>query len=76
MRPERIRMGRLGLAIAAVAVVASACGGVGDDGPGSTGATGTTGIAHQTGADEVVLRVAYEGGFVPYEYTLSSVPSW
>jgi len=41
-----------------------------------TGATGTTGIAHPTGADEVVLRVAYEGGFVPYEYTLSSVPSW
>ncbi len=43
---------------------------------GATGATGATGIAHPTGADEVVLRVAYEGGFVPYEYTLSSVPSW
>jgi hypothetical protein len=76
MRPERMRVGRLGVAIAAVAVLASACGGVGDDGSGSTGATGTTGIAHPTGADEVVLRVAYEGGFVPYEYTLSSVPSW
>ena len=71
-----MRLQRIGVAIAAVAVVASACGGVGDDGSGSTGATGTTGIAHPTGADEVVLRVAYEGGFVPYEYILSSVPSW
>ena len=71
-----MRLQRIGVAIAAVAVVASACGGVGDDGSGPTGATGTTGIAHPTGADEVVLRVAYEGGFVPYEYTLSSVPSW
>ena len=76
MRSERMRVGRLGVAIAAVAVLASACGGVGDDGPGSTGATGSTAIAHPTGADQVVLRVAYEGGFVPYEYTLSSVPSW
>lgn len=69
-----MRLQRIGVAIAAVAVVASACGGVGDDGSGPTGATGTTGIAHPTGADQVVLRVAYEGGFVPYEYTLSSVP--
>ena len=71
-----MRLQRIGVAIAAVAVLASACGGVGDDGPGSIGATGPTGIAHPTGADQVVLRVAYEGGFVPYEYTLSSVPSW
>jgi hypothetical protein len=71
-----MRLQRIGVAIAAVAVVASACGGVGDDGSGPTGATGSTGIAHPTGADEIVLRVAYEGGFVPYEYTLSSVPSW
>jgi hypothetical protein len=73
MHPERMRMGRIGVAVAAIVVVGSACGGLGDDGPGSTGATR---IAHPTGADEVVLRVAYEGGFVPYEYTLSSVPSW
>jgi hypothetical protein len=71
-----MRLERIGVAIAAVAVVASACGGLGDDGSGPTGATGTTGIAHPTGADEVVLRVAYEGGFVPYEYIFSSVPSW
>ena len=71
-----MRLQRIGVAIAAVAMVASACGGVGDDGSGPTGASGTTGIAHPSGADEVVLRVAYEGGFVPYEYILSSVPSW
>lgn len=72
-------LGRIGVAIAAVAVLASACGGVGDDGPGSTGsagATGATGIAHPSGADEIILRVAYEGGFVAYEYTLSSTPFW
>ena len=59
-----------------VAVSLKKKGGVGDDGSGPNEATGTTGIPHPTGADEVVLRVAYEGGFVPYEYTLASVPSW
>jgi len=74
-----MRMGRIGVAIAAVAVLASACGGVGNDDPGSggtTGPTGATGIEHPTGADELVLRTAYEGGFVPYEFTLSSTPFW
>jgi hypothetical protein len=74
-----MRMGRIGVAIAAVAVLASACGGVGTDDPGSggtTGATGASGIGHPTGADQLILRVAYEGGFVPYEYTLGSTPFW
>ncbi|MGA9159448.1 MAG: hypothetical protein WB297_01105, partial [Actinomycetota bacterium] len=38
--------------------------------------TGATRIAHPSGADEVVLRVAYEGGFVAPEYTLASTPFW
>jgi len=74
-----MRMGRIGVAIAAVAMLASACGGVGTDDPGSggtTGATGASGIEHPTGADQLILRVAYEGGFVPYEYTLGSTPFW
>ena len=30
--------------------------------------TSTDGIQYPTGADDVVLRVGYEGGFVPVEY--------
>ena len=74
-----MRLDRIGVAVAVVAVLAAACGGVGDGGSGSTGstgATGGTGIDHPIGADEVVLRVAYEGGFVPPEYTLGSMPFW
>ena len=74
-----MRMGRIGVAVAAVAVLASACGGLANDDPGSggtTGATGATGIAHPTGADQLILGMAYEGGFVPYEYTLGSTPFW
>jgi hypothetical protein len=74
-----MRVGRIGVAIAAVAVLASACGGLANDDPGSggtTGATGSTGIQHPTGADQLILGVAYEGGFVPYGYTLGSTPFW
>src|SRR5207342_2000909 len=74
-----MRMGRIGVAVAAVAVLASACGGLANDDPGSggtTGATGATGIEHPTGADQLILGMAYEGGFVPYEYTLGSIPFW
>ncbi len=74
-----MRVGRIGVALAAVAVIASACGGLANDDPGSggtAGATGATGIEHPTGADQLILRMAYEGGFVPYEYTLGSTPFW
>ncbi len=74
-----MRVGRIGVAIAAVAVLGSACGGVGSDDPGSggaTGASGTTGIEHPTGANDLILGVGYEGGFVAYEYTLGTTPFW
>jgi hypothetical protein len=74
-----MRVGRIGVAFAGVAVLASACGGLANDDTGSggtTGATGANGIEHPTGADQVILRMAYEGGFVPYEYTLGSTPYW
>ena len=70
-------------------VVLAACGG--DDGPtgspvdttpgtgsGDTSAPGTdpaVGIEHPVGADEVVIRLTYEGGFVRPGATFSSVPS-
>lgn len=61
--------------------VLAACGRLSDDGGstgggGGTGGTGSTGIEHPTGADEVVLRVEYAGGFVPVDYTLRTIPSW
>ena len=33
-----------------------------------------TGIAHPTGADEIILRLDYEGGFVPPEWLAARVP--
>lgn len=67
---------RIGLALLATALLAGACGRLGDDG-GTTGSSGGDGgIEHPTGADQLVLRVEYQGGFVPYEYTLKRLPSW
>ena len=43
--------------------------------PDTTGPdTGTSDIQHPTGADDVVLRIGYEGGFVPIEYTFMDLP--
>jgi hypothetical protein len=68
---------RIGVTIAALAVVAAGCGRTDGGGPGAggSGAIGA-GIVHPTGADELVLRVEYRGGFVPYEFTLSTMPAW
>jgi hypothetical protein len=81
---------RIGVTIAALAVLAAGCGRQdgGGSGAGGSGATGAR-IAHPTGADELVLRVEYQGGFVPderpgigcaqrgnYEFTLSTMPAW
>jgi hypothetical protein len=68
---------RIGVTIAALAVVTAGCGRPDGGGPGAggSGATGA-GIVHPTGADELVLRVEYQGGFVPYEFTLSTMPAW
>jgi len=71
---------RIGITIAALAVLAAGCGRLNDGsgdvgGSGGSGATGSA-IPHPTGADELVLRVEYQGGFVPYEFTLSSMPVW
>jgi hypothetical protein len=34
-----------------------------------------SGIDHPTGADDVVVRIAYEGGFVPVEVTFLNLPT-
>ena len=36
---------------------------------------GADGIEHPTGADDVVVRIGYEGGFVPVEYVFSNLPT-
>ena len=72
---------RVVVTIAALAVLAAGCGRL-NDGPGDAGGSGGSGasgagaISHPTGADELVMRVEYEGGFVPYGFTLSNMPAW
>jgi len=58
------------------ALILSACGRLndGDAGPGGGSAGGSDGIDHPTGADELVLRMAIGGGFVPIEYNLRALP--
>jgi hypothetical protein len=66
--------------ITALALVLAACGGVGNDSGGGGGNGGGTGddpiptIDHPTGANDLVLRVATGGGFVPIQYNLKAVP--
>lgn len=60
-------------AFLAIALVACA------DAPSGSARTTSTpsigAIAHQTGSDQIVLRVAFEGGFVPIDVMLSSMPT-
>src|SRR3990170_397170 len=37
---------------------------------------GAGGIEHPTRADQIVLRLSYEGGFVPIEYNLTQIPTF
>ncbi|MEX2202529.1 MAG: hypothetical protein WD965_00405 [Actinomycetota bacterium] len=63
MRPRTLT-----IALLTMALLAGACGRFSDDpGPGSGG------IDHPTSADQIVLRVATGGGFVPIEYNLRSI---
>lgn len=61
----RTRM--LAITLVAAALL-TACGRFNDTGAGDDA------IAHPTGADDLVLRVATGGGFVPVEYNLRSLP--
>lgn len=61
-------------AMGALALILAACGGLKDDGKGGSGSGGE--ISHPTGADQLVLRWEYQGGFVAVEYTLTRPPSW
>ena len=67
----------------------SACGDDTESSPATQPTTGATlppvdtsppdtdgdGIEHPTGADDVVLRIGYEGGFVPVEYAFLDLPN-
>lgn len=55
-----------------LALFAAACARLNDDDGGSTGDA----IDHPTASDALILRVEYEGGFVPIEYQLGRAPSW
>jgi hypothetical protein len=62
---------RIGATVLGLTILAAACGRL--NGPGSTGPNA---IPHPTGAGELVLRVEYRGGFVPFEYSLRRPPFW
>lgn len=61
---------RLLTAALTLGLLTAACGE--SEGEGAGGGT----IEHPTGSDELVLRWEYSGGFMPYEYLLSRIPSW
>jgi hypothetical protein len=75
------QMSRRSLLVAALggpALVAfvAACGNPNLDTADSTpGTTPGTGIVHPTGADDLVIRIGYEGGFVPQGYLFVRMPS-
>jgi hypothetical protein len=43
--------------------------------PDSAPPTTSSGIEHPVGADDVVLRIGYEGGFVPIEHAFLNLPT-
>lgn len=73
------------VALPALAAVVAACGDDTVDEPAGTspgtnpgtspGTSPGTGIAHPTGADDVVVRIAYEGGYVPMEFLFVNQPT-
>jgi len=73
-------------AMAATPVLAALLAACGDDSvaPADTGTPGTGGdttaptgdaITHPTGADEMVFRLGYEGGYVPMGYLFMNIPT-
>ena len=75
---QTMRLKLLGATVLSLGLLGAACANTspgGGPGDGSTGgSTGTGGIPHPTGADQVVLRIESGGGFIPIEYSLTSMP--
>jgi hypothetical protein len=71
----------LGTALILV-LVAAACADASDAGDGGSpsgptgGATGDTGTTHPGGANDLVLRVSTEGGFVPVDVLRAQIPGF
>jgi hypothetical protein len=67
------------VAILAISIATAACATAGDRGDDSS-TTSTTvpssATDHPMGGAEVVLRVSYEGGFVPIEFNLTNIPAF
>lgn len=86
-RPSRRALGVGALVSLVAAAALGACGRADDDGPSAstpidppttpapTTAPPPAGIEHPTGPDDVVLRIAYENGFVPVEVALQDLPT-
>ena len=71
----------LSMTVAPIVAVIAACGDPTQQStstepttPGTTPTTIPAGLSHPTGADDVVVRLAYEGGFVAPDYLFASIP--
>ena len=61
-------------ALGATASLLAACGDAAEPGTTPEPTTPPT-VPHPTGASDAVLRIAYEGGFVPMEYNFRRLPT-
>jgi hypothetical protein len=60
-------------ALLAATILATACANASTV-PGDGGGTAGGRIDHPSGAGDLLLRVSYEGGFMPVEYSLTAMP--
>ena len=67
-----MRVRTLVASIAVLGVLTTACANTSEV-PGS-GGSGSGTIDHPTGRTDLLLRISYEGGFMPIEYTITAMP--
>jgi hypothetical protein len=66
---------RIPAALLLLVLVASACADAPTE-PGDGSASADGGLVHPSGAADLLLRVSFEGGFVPVEYHLTAAPTF
>lgn len=69
-----MRLRLIGATVLSLGLLAGACANAPTGDGAGDGGTGSDGISYPTGADQVVLRIEQGGGFVAFEYHLTSMP--
>jgi hypothetical protein len=70
-----MRVRTLVVSLSVLGMLTAACANAPAD-PGDGGSDPGGAPNHPTGSTDLLLRVSYEGGFVPAEYTLTSMPAF